>query len=311
MAAPDLQVGDRVEVVQAFIAEDFAVPSGHRGTVINLYNGDARIVLDDGPRLPALAPRHWPNLRVVLPAATSALASSAASRLVAATIQRPAVEVFRPPAHAHRAAATRSAAHLDRGSVRLEGRGSDVLLAFTADASEPCEVKVWLGASTSSLRESACAQLPAGHRRAVECYLGESCIGEVVVRIELAAARARELTAGGWQGEWTRLEVRDLVIRSTRQDVLVIGKAREMLDVYGLDAQDGLSGDQCIICVSALCNVLVLPCRHCCICSDCATRMRASESRCPMCRQLATHLLQVDAADRPGSCGLAPDTTAL
>lgn len=42
---------------------------------------------------------------------------------------------------------------------------------------------------------------------------------------------------------------------------------------------------ECIICLSERRDTIVLPCRHMCLCAECAEALRARADRCPMCRE--------------------------
>ena len=48
---------------------------------------------------------------------------------------------------------------------------------------------------------------------------------------------------------------------------------------------DGLSNRECIICMSEMKDTIVLPCRHMCLCSECANTIRGRSDKCPLCRQ--------------------------
>ena len=41
----------------------------------------------------------------------------------------------------------------------------------------------------------------------------------------------------------------------------------------------------CVICLADEKNTVVLPCRHMCLCQDCAEVLRNQSSKCPICRQ--------------------------
>uniref|UniRef100_A0A7S0YE84 RING-type domain-containing protein n=1 Tax=Polytomella parva TaxID=51329 RepID=A0A7S0YE84_9CHLO len=62
----------------------------------------------------------------------------------------------------------------------------------------------------------------------------------------------------------------------------------------GLDFQDELpSGTECVICLSEARDTTVLPCRHMCMCSDCAKALRNQTNKCPMCRNPIESLLHI------------------
>lgn len=50
---------------------------------------------------------------------------------------------------------------------------------------------------------------------------------------------------------------------------------------------------ECIICLSEERTTLVLPCRHMCLCAECAEALRMRADRCPMCRESCQALMQL------------------
>lgn len=52
-------------------------------------------------------------------------------------------------------------------------------------------------------------------------------------------------------------------------------------------------GAECIICLCEPRNTTILPCRHMCLCSECAEALRKSSSTCPICRTRVEALLQI------------------
>lgn len=97
--------------------------------------------------------------------------------------------------------------------------------------------------------------------------------------------------------------------------VQVDGLTYELQEIYGIDGavaaapakQDGDVGDnpapsgeveipdgaECIICLSEPRTTTVLPCRHMCLCPECAEALRQSSSTCPICRTRVEALLQI------------------
>lgn len=49
----------------------------------------------------------------------------------------------------------------------------------------------------------------------------------------------------------------------------------------------------CVICQDKLKSVVLLPCRHLCLCLDCYKQLRRYRRECPMCRQPYEHSIQV------------------
>ena len=51
----------------------------------------------------------------------------------------------------------------------------------------------------------------------------------------------------------------------------------------------------CVICLTDIRNVLLLPCRHLCLCGSCAENLKFQSASCPICRIPFRALLQIDA----------------
>lgn len=49
-------------------------------------------------------------------------------------------------------------------------------------------------------------------------------------------------------------------------------------------ADDGLGGSDCVICLAAERTTTVLPCRHMCMCRECALALKTRTNKCPICR---------------------------
>ena len=49
----------------------------------------------------------------------------------------------------------------------------------------------------------------------------------------------------------------------------------------------------CVICLSIERDTTVLPCRHMCMCHECAQELRKQTSKCPICRNHVESLLHI------------------
>lgn len=56
-------------------------------------------------------------------------------------------------------------------------------------------------------------------------------------------------------------------------------RVHKMAQIFGKEVDD-----ECVICLSGERNVVVLPCSHVCLCSDCASVVRNQMGTCPLCR---------------------------
>lgn len=89
-------------------------------------------------------------------------------------------------------------------------------------------------------------------------------------------------------------------VRVVRQTLWVDGKYYELQEIYGIESsgvgagfEDNDAGKECVICMSEPRDTTVLPCRHMCMCSECAKVLRFQTNRCPICRTPVERLLEI------------------
>ena len=92
---------------------------------------------------------------------------------------------------------------------------------------------------------------------------------------------------------------RELAARCLRQKVLCHGCIYTTEEVYGASVEDGEEEDPCVVCQTEPRECIILPCRHCCMCYECAKDLTQTGSvqleygqvvtgadpKCPMCRE--------------------------
>ncbi|KHJ75646.1 zinc finger, C3HC4 type [Oesophagostomum dentatum] len=69
---------------------------------------------------------------------------------------------------------------------------------------------------------------------------------------------------------------------------------------------DGSTDDgglECIICMSDIRDTVILPCRHLCICNNCADTLRYKLNNCPICRSPFRALIQLRARRQTRNMG--------
>ncbi|KAJ7340193.1 hypothetical protein OS493_002924 [Desmophyllum pertusum] len=97
------------------------------------------------------------------------------------------------------------------------------------------------------------------------------------------------------------------IIKPIKQKQMVDGLCYLLQEIYGIenkinqksgkDEDNELeeTGLECVICMSDMRDTLILPCRHLCLCRDCAESLRFQASNCPICRSPFHALLQISA----------------
>eukprot|EP00457_Paulinella_chromatophora_P021934 gb/GEZN01024597.1/.p1 GENE.gb/GEZN01024597.1/~~gb/GEZN01024597.1/.p1 ORF type:complete len:142 (-),score=17.82 gb/GEZN01024597.1/:139-504(-) len=63
---------------------------------------------------------------------------------------------------------------------------------------------------------------------------------------------------------------------------------------------DGLTSQDCVVCLSDPRNTALFPCRHMCLCEACANILRNQTNRCPICRCIVESVFTLSLA-RPGT----------
>lgn len=91
------------------------------------------------------------------------------------------------------------------------------------------------------------------------------------------------------------------------KQILWIDEVRyELRDIYGIgnsaaeSFKDDDPGKECVICMTEPKDTAVLPCRHMCMCSECAKALRLQSNKCPICRHSIDSLIEIkiDKADQ-------------
>ncbi|GMH08396.1 hypothetical protein Nepgr_010236 [Nepenthes gracilis] len=90
-------------------------------------------------------------------------------------------------------------------------------------------------------------------------------------------------------------------VKVMRQILWIDGVRYELRDLYGLGNSDSHSqgfndddpGKECVICMTEPKDTAVLPCRHLCMCSECAKELRLQSDKCPICRQPIEELIEI------------------
>jgi len=85
-----------------------------------------------------------------------------------------------------------------------------------------------------------------------------------------------------------------LSIAVIKQKIQVQGNAYELQEIYGIEqSEESENSKECVICMSSPKDTTVLPCRHMCMCSECAKVLRFQTNKCPICRCAVESLLQI------------------
>eukprot|EP00898_Chlorokybus_atmophyticus_P003306 jgi/Chlat1/3977/Chrsp26S04041 len=217
--------------------------------------------------------------------------------------------------------------------VRDEGAPDTCRVAFTLDAACPCRVSVMFMAMESSAESDAPATRITPRDTSAtsppiryEAGLGQSYIQQPLHGLKLSQHTEEELTysggntypvvvrleteareAAGTNGQnqttfatFARNSDGDWVLNTLKQKIWIDSVTYELQEIYGIEQNgeqtelDGLdSGKECVICLAAPRDTTVLPCRHMCMCTDCARALSYQTNKCPICRCMVEQLLQI------------------
>ncbi|XVF06142.1 hypothetical protein REPUB_Repub06bG0022000 [Reevesia pubescens] len=94
-------------------------------------------------------------------------------------------------------------------------------------------------------------------------------------------------------------------VKVIKQILWIDGIRYELREIYGINNSseqgfdDSESGKACVICITEPKDTAVLPCRHLCMCSECAKQLRLQSKRCPVCRQSIQELIEIKIKNQP------------
>ncbi|KAL3814549.1 hypothetical protein ACJIZ3_015817 [Penstemon smallii] len=101
-------------------------------------------------------------------------------------------------------------------------------------------------------------------------------------------------------------------VKVMKQILWIDGVRYELREIFGICNSDEKtvnnkdSGKECVICMTEVTNTAVLPCRHMCMCSECAKELRLQSDKCPVCRQPIEELLEIKVDEEMASFNEAP-----
>ncbi|KJH43358.1 zinc finger, C3HC4 type [Dictyocaulus viviparus] len=99
------------------------------------------------------------------------------------------------------------------------------------------------------------------------------------------------------------------ILKPLRQKIACDGVVYLLQEIFGIENKevctDGSDecGLECIICMSDIRDTVILPCRHLCICNNCADTLRYKLNNCPICRSPFRALIQLRARRQTRNLG--------
>ena len=156
--------------------------------------------------------------------------------------------------------------------------------------------------------------------------------GRVPIVICMEAGARRNPDSSKVQSQTTLVKLlggeggRPLTAQPIKQKIQFGATSYELQEIYGIEGRGGQAtgdrdagaaagaadeaeggvednGRECVICMTEPRDTTVLPCRHMCMCCDCARQLRVQSNKCPICRTSIASLLQItiDETKREGA----------
>lgn len=102
------------------------------------------------------------------------------------------------------------------------------------------------------------------------------------------------------------------LVRPLKQKIQIGDASYELQEIYGIELHEkaaeraagngeSAEGSECVICMTNPRDTTVLPCRHMCMCASCAKVLRVQSSKCPVCREQVSSLLQIKVQEDTGA----------
>ncbi|KAL9275283.1 putative E3 ubiquitin-protein ligase LUL4 [Drosera capensis] len=87
-------------------------------------------------------------------------------------------------------------------------------------------------------------------------------------------------------------------VKVMTQILVIEGVSYELRELYGMGSSTSEDfnedpGKECVICMTEPKDTAVLPCRHLCMCGECAQALRLQSNKCPICRQPIEKLMEI------------------
>lgn len=87
-------------------------------------------------------------------------------------------------------------------------------------------------------------------------------------------------------------------VKVVKQKLWIDGVCYELREIYGIGTsaesfKDEDLSKECVICLTEPKDTAVIPCRHMCMCSECAKELRLQSNKCPICRQPIEELIEI------------------
>jgi len=115
----------------------------------------------------------------------------------------------------------------------------------------------------------------------------------VVVMLEAVTAKSAHVQSQATLAKLYKCADDTLEIKAVKQKIQYRGMSYLVHDIFGIDESRETS-EECVICITNPRNTVVIPCRHMCLCHECAEALRHQTNKCPICRGSVRSLLKIE-----------------
>mmetsp|Transcript_22077 Transcript_22077/g.55586 ORF Transcript_22077/g.55586 Transcript_22077/m.55586 type:complete len:432 (+) Transcript_22077:115-1410(+) len=109
--------------------------------------------------------------------------------------------------------------------------------------------------------------------------------------VEEAEGRLARLQQEKEEAKWAKLKA-DLGVGPAVNVIKGAAVPAALASALG-PAADGSHDDECIVCLAAVKDAVLIPCGHICMCFECSKQVQSTSNLCPICRADIDHAFQV------------------
>jgi len=179
--------------------------------------------------------------------------------------------------------------NIQRRSIQLSNLDKKIPncdISFVFDALSPCLIEIYCQSTDKNLRNLVTQRsYPKGLTQVFEysCenFVCKSEDTEEELSLFVIIIKGEEDNDYDSFKQISTLNVVDeeLIVN---QKIIFKDKAFVTREIFGLEPES--LREDCVICLSELKNVVLIPCNHFCVCRPCAQILKLSTNKCPICR---------------------------
>jgi len=196
-------------------------------------------------------------------------------------------------------------------------------IQFVFDSTESCSIKVYYTAETQSDQQSKFSPdmigtsiFDKGMAQVYQTkgYLDASLYKESELKepnvfpviIVLESEKFKEVVSQTTYATLLHCADDSWEIKPLKQKLWLNGKSFVIHEIFGVENET--DGRECVICMTESRGTTVLPCRHLCLCSTCAEKLRLQSNKCPICRSTIKSMIEIQLSKAEEDIALDEET---